>query len=209
MFVRTCLRLGYQMEPGSLPDLTPFQREIRRRVWTFIRQGDILLSLQNGLPSMLHPRWIGGGFPRNIHDDSLSRQTKELPPPELDSEETPVSFIVANRSLCSHLHKPSTNSGNMQNLRCPTRLCYASTTTFAVLIEAFPRAIRFRELTTLRQSIPSSECDVCLGGRYHQALCTVHSKFLKSAVQDPQHIYSWLSCLYSAMTLLSFQKFQD
>ncbi|KEF56749.1 uncharacterized protein A1O9_06939 [Exophiala aquamarina CBS 119918] len=49
---------------------------------------------------------------------------------------------------------------------------------------------------------------VCLGGIFHQALCIIHSKFPKSAVQDPQHIYSWLSCLDSAMTLLSFQDFQ-
>jgi hypothetical protein len=50
---------------------------------------------------------------------------------------------------------------------------------------------------------------VCLGGVYHQSLCITHSKFLKSAIQNPQHIYSWLSCLDSAMTLLSFQAFQD
>lgn len=53
IIVRLSLRMGYHRDPSNYPSLSPFQGEMRRRVWSFIRQLDTLFSFQLALPSMI------------------------------------------------------------------------------------------------------------------------------------------------------------
>lgn len=50
---RLAMRMGYHRDSKVFPNITPFQGEMRRRVWTFVRQSDLLFSFQVGLPSMI------------------------------------------------------------------------------------------------------------------------------------------------------------
>ncbi|KAJ9635605.1 hypothetical protein H2204_005779 [Knufia peltigerae] len=98
MITRMAMRMGYDIV--TVPGLTPFQSEMRRRVWTFIRQADILISFQAGQPSMIDLESCEETMPRNIYDDAAFDETcKELPPGLPNSEPTEVSFLIAKARL--------------------------------------------------------------------------------------------------------------
>ena len=53
LIVRLALRMGYHRDASHYPSITPFQGEMRRRVWAAISMIDVLISFQLGLPSMV------------------------------------------------------------------------------------------------------------------------------------------------------------
>jgi len=44
--VRLAMRMGYHRDPSNYPGITPYQAEMRRRVWAYVRQMDIMFSFQ-------------------------------------------------------------------------------------------------------------------------------------------------------------------
>jgi hypothetical protein len=53
IILRLPLRMGYHREPSKFPRITPFQAEMRRRVWLFLNSLDVFVSVQMGLPRMI------------------------------------------------------------------------------------------------------------------------------------------------------------
>jgi Fungal specific transcription factor domain len=68
IIVRLALRMGYHRDPSNYPNLTPFQGEMRRRIWAFIRQLDTMFSFQLALPSMIRNTDADTALPRNIFE---------------------------------------------------------------------------------------------------------------------------------------------
>ena len=99
MIARLAMRMGYHRDSKMFPNITPFQGEMRRRVWTLVRQADVLFSFQVGLPSMLRSGDTDTEIPRNLHDEDLDEDCKELPPSRPNDEPTPISFLIAKSRL--------------------------------------------------------------------------------------------------------------
>ncbi|KAI9824230.1 MAG: hypothetical protein M1832_002037 [Thelocarpon impressellum] len=99
MIVRLAMRMGYHRDPKPFTNITPFQGEMRRRVWTFVRQMDVLFSFQIGLPAMIRTSDCDTAFPRNLYDDEFGEAISELPPSRPSSEPTPVSYMRAKATL--------------------------------------------------------------------------------------------------------------
>ena len=99
MIARLAMRMGYHRDPKYYPSITPFQGEIRRRVWTFVRQSDLLFSFQIGLPSMIRLGDCDTELPRNIFDDEFDEDIKVLPPSRPFTEATPVSYMRAKATM--------------------------------------------------------------------------------------------------------------
>ncbi|KPI40836.1 putative transcriptional regulatory protein [Cyphellophora attinorum] len=105
MIVRLAMRMGYHQERQPTMRATPFHAEMRRRVWTFIQQCDILVSFQMGLPSMTAPASLEASLPRNIHDEggAFDEDCTALPPALPDSVPTKISYLIAKARLASGL----------------------------------------------------------------------------------------------------------
>lgn len=99
VITRLAMRMGYHRDSKMFPNITPFQGEMRRRIWTFVRQADLLFSFQVGLPSMLRTADSDTELPRNLYDDDFDEDCKELPPPRPSTEPTPISFLITKASL--------------------------------------------------------------------------------------------------------------
>ena len=99
MIARLAMRMGYHRDSKMYPNITPFEGEIRRRIWAFVRQADILFSYQIGLPSMIRIGDSDTELPRNIYDDEFDEDCKELPPARPPNEATPVTFMIAKARL--------------------------------------------------------------------------------------------------------------
>lgn len=99
VIARLAMRMGYHRDSKMFPNITPFHGEMRRRIWTFVRQADLLFSFQLGLPSMLRSADSDTEFPRNLYDDDFDEDCKELPPSRPPDEPTPVCFLITKARL--------------------------------------------------------------------------------------------------------------
>lgn len=99
VIARLAMRMGYHRDSKMFPNITPFQGEMRRRVWSFVRQADLLFSFQVGMPSMLRTADSDTDLPRNLYDDDFDEDCKELPPPRQLSEPTPISYLITKARL--------------------------------------------------------------------------------------------------------------
>lgn len=92
LILRLSLRMGYHRDPKFYPNISPFEGEMRRRVWTGISMLDILISFQLGLPSMVRTITTDTEPPRNLLDRDFNTSTTALPPGRGIDELTPSSY---------------------------------------------------------------------------------------------------------------------
>ncbi len=88
--LRLSLHMGYHRDPRHFKDITPFEGEMRRRVWAQIVEADIINAFIFGLPCSVQSRFADTELPRNLHDEDLSEDMTELPPSRPDVEKTRV-----------------------------------------------------------------------------------------------------------------------
>jgi hypothetical protein len=99
VIARLAMRMGYHRDSKMFPNITPFQGEMRRRVWSFVATADLLFSFQVGMPSMLRDADMDTELPRNLYDDDFDENCLELPPPRQLSEPTPISYLISKCRL--------------------------------------------------------------------------------------------------------------
>ncbi|KAK5943419.1 hypothetical protein PMZ80_004426 [Knufia obscura] len=103
MILHLAMRMGYHRDPDHFPGISPFEGEIRRRIWLTILQLDLVLSLEMGLPRSATDRHIDTKQPRNLRDCDFDEDTTEMPPPRPETEWTPVLPLIARGRLISAL----------------------------------------------------------------------------------------------------------
>jgi hypothetical protein len=98
-------RMGIDRDSRAHNGLTPFQGEMRRRVWAIIRQMDIVSSFELSLPATIQYDDSRCALPRNIFNGEFNKNTKELPPPRALSEETEIAYNIIKTRLTLELGK--------------------------------------------------------------------------------------------------------
>lgn len=93
LVLRLSLRMGYHRDPKFYPNISAFDGEMRRRLWTGVSMVDILISFQLGLPSMVRTIITDTEPPRNLLDRDFNPSMKELPPGRSVDELTPSSYV--------------------------------------------------------------------------------------------------------------------
>lgn len=80
LIVRMAMTMGLHRDPSEFPQITPFVAENRRKLWYTIMDMDLHVALQCNLPCAVHE----GGYtcrpPRNIDDEDIYPDMRELPP---------------------------------------------------------------------------------------------------------------------------------
>ena len=204
VIVRLAMRMGYHRDSKLFPNVTPFQGEMRRRIWTFLRQSDILFSFQLGLNCMIRTGDSDTALPGNYWDDDLFEDMKALPPPRPNTDATPVSYMIAKASL-------SFCFGTIfERLHSLTGCTYDE---IMVLDESLRNA-RAKLPPHLRlQSIENCMLDpgaltvqrFFLSILYHKGQCVLHRKYLVRARENERFAQSRRTCVDSSMELLNHQ----
>lgn len=204
MIVRLAMRMGYHRDPSNYKDISPFQGELRRRVWTFVRQSDLLFSFQIGLPSMIRSGDCDTELPRNLFDDEFDEDTKVLPPSRPLSEPTPVSYMCAKANMTFSFGKV------VERLHQVTSMPYDE----IMILDQDLRETRAEFPPHLRlRSIEESMMDpgalvmqrFSLSILYHKGQCVLHRKWLSRARENNRFAHSRRTCVDSSMELLSHQ----
>ena len=205
VIVRLAMRMGYHRDSDNYPNISAFDGEMRRRVWAFISQLDVLVSFQMGLPSMIQKGQSDTAPPHNLFDEDFSREETLLPPSRLVTDPTEVSYTIVKRNLCvafglvadqTYLMEP-TSYDDVMKLDNALKDARSS----------IPPHLRMRNLDDSITDPP-----YLIMRRYnlellfHKSRCVLHRKYLAEGRSNPQYAYSREACVTSAMELLRHQQ---
>ncbi|KAL4785297.1 putative fungal-specific transcription factor [Aspergillus varians] len=101
--VNLARRMGYHRDPSHFPGISPFQGEMRRRLWATVLMSDILISNQMGMPRMISDWKYDTSEPRNLNDDDFDKDTAKLPPSRPETELTAALGIIARTRMLKAL----------------------------------------------------------------------------------------------------------
>ncbi len=204
MIVRLAMRMGYHRDPEPFPSISPFQGEMRRRVWSYVQQADVLFSFQIGLPSMIRSGDCDTVLPRNIYDDEINEDTKELPPSRPRSAPTPVSYMIAKSELALAFGQAVERSHSLNS--CSYEEVMKLDATLREVRAHLPAHLRLRPL---EESAMDPAALVMqrfnLSILYNKGQCVLHRKFLDRARGNPRYAPSRRTCIDASMELLHHQ----
>lgn len=92
-------------DPDNYPQLSPFEGEMRRRIWSIMIQIDGLTSYQLGLPPMIQEAVCDTRPPRNLNDEDFGPDSAFLPPSRPMTEFTPILYVVTKAELSAVFRK--------------------------------------------------------------------------------------------------------
>ncbi|MCJ1286208.1 hypothetical protein MMC26_005553 [Xylographa opegraphella] len=202
LVVRKAIHMGYHKDPKSSPSISPFDGEIRRRVWMCVSQMDLLLSFQLGLPTMIRTEVCDAETPRYLHEEELSEDMQELPSSRSPSDPTQICYLITKHHILQvfakviqYLHDSSEHSYD-RVLELNDELIQARFKIPLHLQLQDERQAGFasRSIMLERMQLQMS---------YHKAICVLNRRYLSMTI--PKILRSRLLCLQSAMSLLSIQ----
>jgi hypothetical protein len=92
--LRQAMSAGFHREPTILSDaISPFDQEIRRRLWYTILELDLQSSLDRGTGAGLGPYDWDTLPPLNLHDEDFDETTDKMPPARPLTDFTRTSFL--------------------------------------------------------------------------------------------------------------------
>ncbi|KAF2152967.1 hypothetical protein K461DRAFT_277731 [Myriangium duriaei CBS 260.36] len=203
--VRQAMRMGYHRDPAPHPAISPFQGEIRRRVWMLLRQADLLFSAQCGLPAVLKSEFTDTAFPRNLYDDELYEELQTLPESRPDTEQTPISYGIAKARLAQ-----------VFGLITDRLAVVASPITYEEVMHldnelrqirgSHPPHLRMRPLRESGMEPPTVTMQrFALELLYLKSQCMLHRRFISRGRESPRYGYSRRTCIDASMDMLSHQ----
>ncbi|KAK9801092.1 hypothetical protein SCARD494_01072 [Seiridium cardinale] len=97
--------------------ITPYYREMRRRIWATMAEFDLQASYDQGVPTLLSQIPVDAKAPRNIDDEDFDEDSEELPPQKPSSEYTYSSYQhLSRQSLQTRLELNKVMTGPVADL---------------------------------------------------------------------------------------------
>lgn len=203
--IRLALRMGLHRDPDKVcGSLTPFEAEIRRRLWHLLKQIDLLASFHIGLPSMVESIDSDTELPQNLNDDDFTCTMTTLPPPRPNNEVTTTSYLINKSRICEVFGQIATHANSLKSPSYDEVLRLDKD-----LNEAYASIPPMFQVRSMDRSITDSPQIILfrfnLGHLYNKSRCVLHRKFLIGIDGQPPYEYSIKVGLEAAMDLMSFQ----
>ncbi|XRM45559.1 hypothetical protein ABZX51_008646 [Aspergillus tubingensis] len=186
--LQTATAMGLHRDSAHFPSLSPYQSEMRARLWTTVLELTLQSSLDSAFPIPIP--YFDTKPPSNLNDTDIHPDLKHLPTPHPKTTNTDTSLQLllhdsfTLRAETIHLiHNPNTIP-YQKALDLTTKLrttCHTITTTTTTSFH------HSHLLTTLTRYI-----------------LHLHLPFARAAHTTPQYHYSRKLCLESALTIASF-----
>ncbi|KAL1954697.1 hypothetical protein VTO42DRAFT_801 [Malbranchea cinnamomea] len=204
---RLAMRMGYHRDSKMFQNISVFHGEMRRRVWAFIRQADLLISYQVGLPGMIRANDSDTDFPHNLYEEDFDEDSTELPPERPFSEPTPISYSITKCRLCSVFGRVLELSHKVKGTSYEEVMELDSELRRAC--EMIPERLRVRPMSECRNDPPHLiVCRFGVMSIYHKAQCVLHRPYLNRARDNPRYLPSRRACVESSLELLKYQAMQ-
>ncbi|GAD95909.1 conserved hypothetical protein [Paecilomyces variotii No. 5] len=201
IIVRMAMRLGYHRDPSTLAGISPFDGEMRRRVWHTILQVDALMSFQMGVPSMIPAEYCDTDIPRNLNDTDFSPESTLLPPGRPPSEDTLVLYTIVKNGIMGMFRKivAHTQYLSLPPYSTTISLDAAARETYSGIPEGFkmkPISQSFMDSS----AVIMNRCTVEV--LFLKSIIVLHRPYLNSETSNPQYDFSRLAAVDAALALL-------
>ncbi|OJI82342.1 hypothetical protein ASPTUDRAFT_58038 [Aspergillus tubingensis CBS 134.48] len=204
MTIRLAMRSGYHRDPQHFPNISPYEGEMRRRVWAIMRQLDVLISFQVGVPRGIQDWQQDVELPRNISDEEFGESTVELPPSRPETELSTTAYIRGKSRLMAVFGKIS----DLAYSRDPM--------TYDDILALDRQLEEARDLVPTAFKIrPLDQCFVdssylilrryTLELLYQKARCVLHRRYLGEVHTNPRYAYSRQVCMSASKEILRHQ----
>lgn len=115
LLVRLAYRMAYHRDPDNFSQFSPFEGEMRRRVWAMTRQFDLMSSFQLGLPPNVTQDSWDTKQPRNLLDADFDEDCKVLPTSRPEHEPTQILYFIVKSRLMSNFAKICAHALSFKN----------------------------------------------------------------------------------------------
>ncbi|KAI8623554.1 hypothetical protein F5Y19DRAFT_371651 [Xylariaceae sp. FL1651] len=96
--IRDAITVGLHQDPDSLSsEISPYNKEMRRRLWATMTEFDLQASFNLGAPTLLSQIHNDADAPRNIDDDTFDQDSTDLPMSRPRTEYTFSSYAHYSR----------------------------------------------------------------------------------------------------------------
>lgn len=114
--VRLAMAAGYHREPSPTAQISPYHREMRRRLWTTIVELELQCSVERGMPPSVKFSDFNVESPLHINDSQLQESMKDSVTQAPTTTWTDASFqVLLRRSLNARLDICSFLNGNSEH----------------------------------------------------------------------------------------------
>ncbi|KAH7166084.1 hypothetical protein EDB81DRAFT_641041 [Dactylonectria macrodidyma] len=202
--VRLMLKMGLHRDPSKLANISPFEGEMRRRMWNMAIQIELLVSFHMGLPSLLQGFETDTAVPRNLQDDDFDEETTDLPPGRPPTDYTTMTYPIHKTNILRVFGQIA------QQAHALTPPSYADVLKLDNLLNE-----TWRSVPSLMHVRPLDECvgdlpnlliqRFGLASIFNKSRCVLHRRYLAEAVPKREHDYSRKQCLEGALSLLDYQ----
>ena len=193
--------MGYHRDSDHYPHITPFEGEMRRRVWYCAYTFDILTSFQHGLPGIVLNIESDTRRPRNLLDTDFGPESTVLPLSRPLTDITAVTYLVVKSKLAAVFAKASTISHAIQEPSYSEVMVIDEQ--LQQVYTEFPPSLKF---TSMNQSITDGPNVIFnrikLELLYQKTRCVLHRRYLTEKLSDSRMEYSRKTCVEAAMELL-------
>lgn len=204
VLMRLMLKMGLHRDPSKLANITPFEGEMRRRLWNMSLQLETIVSFHMGLPSMIAGIEADVDVPKNYMDEDIDEDTKELPPERPHTDFTPLIYPIHKTRI---LRVFDQIARQVHALKAPA---YADVMKLDALLhqtrKTVPEFMLVRPLDECIGDVPALLIQrFGLAALYNKSRCVLHRRYLAEALPKREHDYSRQQCLDGALNLLEFQ----
>jgi hypothetical protein len=201
---RLALRMGYHRDPKILGNISPFEGEMRRRIFSQVEVMDLLLSFQAGLPPVIPEDECDTEPPSNLLDTDFDEDCKVLPPSRPTSDPTAMLYYCEKSRLARLLRLAVRHALSLKNPPFEETMRIDKELRDAHLL--VPESLRMRPLTFsfVDQSyiiLHRLNVEVL----YLRSTCVLHRKYLVYERSNPSYEYSRITCLAAALQILEYQ----
>jgi hypothetical protein len=202
--IRLMLKMGLHRDPSKLANISPFDGEMRRRMWNLSIQIDLIVSFHMGLPSLIHGIESDTAMPRNLVDEDFDENSTELPAARPQTDYTTMTYPVNKATVCRVFGQIARQA---HSLAPPT---YAEVLKLDNLLEETWKGVpAFMKVKPLAECVTDPPMQIIqrfgLASLYHKSRCVLHRRYLAEAVPKKEHDYSRRMCLDAAVSLLEYQ----
>ena len=204
IIIRLAMRLGYHRDSKIHSTISPFEGEMRRRIWANIYQMDVLTSFQLGLPSMIPSECCDTAAPRNLNYSDFSPDTTVLPPSRPLSDHTPVSYTIVKGKVMNVFKKIVSHTQALS-----PGLPEAMTVLDLELRETYtniPTGFKMKPISQSFMDTSSTIMNRCnIELLYLKAVVVLHRRYLNTEMRSPEYSKSRSVCLDAALRTLAIQ----
>ncbi|KAJ5895069.1 hypothetical protein N7495_006760 [Penicillium taxi] len=196
--IRMARRMGYHRDASYFPKISPFDGEMRRRVWHLITDMDTMMSLSVGLPRLLKESQSDTARPRNLLDEDFDEDSTALPPSRPDHLHTPCQWLLANNKMNSVF-------GAIADFSTSVRLpSYADAMKLDKLLDdtyaSLPENLHERSLEmSLLDDTRIIFHRILLALTRSRAKCVLHYRYLAPARTEEKFSYSRDACVHACL----------